>query len=154
MDTYATQTDDATYINGPKNAMTILQQGQAANTRANVSFNSIEAELKIQGDPTFADPIFTVGKTLALLVINPFHVDDSGGGSCGDWTQAETCNAVLSNKNWIIMGSHHEIKEGSYTTIIKVRLPAPGADISVGQPLGADPTGYVISTNCQGGSGG
>ncbi|MGL1636394.1 hypothetical protein ACSTJT_23245, partial [Vibrio parahaemolyticus] len=81
----------------------------------------------------------------SIVVINPFHIQDVGGEDCGEWLQAETCNAVLSNRQWLVLGTSHEIKEGSYTTTIKVRLDAPGTDISIGEPLGGDPDGHTVN---------
>jgi len=147
MKTFNIVTEDAVTIYGTKTALKSTQDAQAEHTRANCSFNNIEAELKIQGDPNLADPVFLVGKRVAIVVINPFHIQDGvgSGGDCGDWLQAETCNAVLSNRSWMIKGTSHEIKEGSYTTTIKVQLVAPGSELSIGEPLGADPGGFTIN---------
>lgn len=143
--TYNIVTNDALEIYGTQTVLRETMEAQVEHTRANISFNSIEAELKIQGDPTLAAPVEMVGKTVSIVVINPFHIQDVGGEDCGEWLQAETCNAVLSNRQWLVLGTSHEIKEGSYTTTIKVRLDAPGTDISIGEPLGGDPDGHTVN---------
>jgi hypothetical protein len=141
--TFNPVTDDAIRIYGTKRALTATQNSQAEHARANISANSISAELKVQGDPLLADPIFLTGKFCSVIFINPFHIQKTS--TCGDWLQAEPCNSMLSNRAWIVLGSYHEIREGSYTTTIKLQLPAPGVDISVGEPLGADPKGGKIN---------
>lgn len=140
--TYNIVTDDAVNVYGTRTALKETMKAQVEHTKANVSRDSIEAELKIQGDPNLAAPIEMVGKTCSIVVINPFHIQDTGG-ECGEWLQAETCNSVLSNRQWMIRGTSHEVKEGSYTTTIKLFLDAPGADISIGEPLGGG-DGYII----------
>lgn len=78
----------------------------------------IEAELKIVGDPFFVHPILWQGaKTLSIVVINPFYIY---GGSYCEWLAGPMCNPIYSDKNYMIMGVNHQIKEGSYTTTLKV----------------------------------
>lgn len=140
--TYNVVSDDAVYVYGTQTALANTQDAQLRHARANQSFNSIEGELRIQGDPTLADPIGLYGKNVSLVVINPFHIQDVSDTICGDWLQAETCNTVLSNRRWMIRGTSHEIKEGSYTTTLKLFLAAPGAEVSIGEPFGQDPEGF------------
>ena len=45
------------------------------------------------------------------------------------------------------MGSSHEVKEGSYTTTLKVYLAAPGLDIGIAEPLGADGEAKPINSD-------
>ncbi len=135
--------NDALNIYGTKLVLRESMAAQTAHAKANEVYSPISAELKIQGDPILADPIALRRRTVAIVVINPYHIQKSSE-SCGDWLQAENCNPVLSNRNWLIKGSSHEIKEGSYTTTLKLFLAAPGVDISLGQPLGNDPDGHII----------
>lgn len=141
--TYNIVSDDAVNVYGTRTALKDTMDAQVEHTKANVSRNSIEAELKIQGDPLLAAPVEMVGRTCSIVVINPFHVQDIGG-ECGEWLQAETCNSVLSNRQWMILGTSHEVKEGSYTTTLKVTLAAAGSEISIGDPLGGDDSGHTI----------
>lgn len=99
----------------------------AANEKANKPAENIEAELRIQGDPYLDDPYTIKTKTVALMVVNPFHLRGQTNPSqpCIDWLAVPPCNNCLSNKNWIIKAVSHEIKEGSYTTTLKVLLPRP-----------------------------
>lgn len=142
--TFNIVTDDAVNVYGTRTSLQETMRAQVEHTRANVSRGTIEAELKIQGDPLLAAPVDMVGKTCSIVVINPFHIQDLGNDDCGDWLQVESCNPVLSNRQWMILGTSHEVKEGSYTTTIKLTLAAGGSEISVGEPLGGDSGGYVI----------
>lgn len=113
--------------------------------------SSIEADLKLVGDPALAYPLGGVGiiaKTAALVVINPFFI--RGGSQC-DWVAKPPCNELLSNKNWLIMGMNHQIREGSYVTTLKLRLDAPNADIEPDMPLGG--SGTVTFRNARPGEG-
>jgi hypothetical protein len=100
-------------------------RANAAQQRANTYVDTIEAELRIQGDPGLDDPNDLTKRTCSILVINPFHVV-AQGQDCGDWLARPPCNEVLSNRVWRIEGVSHEIKEGSYTTTLKLRLNRPG----------------------------
>jgi hypothetical protein len=142
--TYNIVSDDAINVYGTKLALKEIMKAQVQHTKANTVRHTIDAELKIQGDPTMASPINMIDKKCAIVVINPYHIQAFGGNECGDWLQAETCNSVLSNRRWTILGSSHEIKEGSYTTTLKIQLAAPGSDNALGQPLGGDTDGHVI----------
>jgi hypothetical protein len=120
-------------IYGPGNIRLALQ-GVAAQSRANKTYENIEAELRIQGDPTLDNPFTIKVKTVSLVVVNPFHLrnNPAGGnfGGCPEWLVGPPCNQVLSNKNWFIKGVSHEIKEGSFTTTLKLYLPAPGQTVT------------------------
>lgn len=142
--TFNIVTDDAIAVYGTQTALKETKKSEAEHSRANCSFNNVEAELRVQGDPQLADPVFLVGKRVSIVVINPYHIQDVGSFDCGDWLQAETCNSVLSNRSWIVKGTSHEIKEGSYTTTLKVQLPSPGSELSIGDPFGGDSDGFVI----------
>lgn len=144
------------YQNGkPPDSAQDTQDSGAAHQRANMireALSPIEGELKIFGDPSLVFPIDLVGKTLSLIVINPFHIKNSSYNSCGDWLAEPTCNSVFSNKNWQILGVNHQISSGSYVTILKIKLAAPGVelqpeDIVGGKGSGGVPVFNTVSTN-------
>jgi hypothetical protein len=123
----------------------------AAHEKANASreiIPSIEAELKIIGDPKYVFPINFVSKTLSLIVVNPFHLRSQNmilsDVGCPEWLAQPACNPVFSNKNWRIMSVNHQIKSGSYVTILRVMLDAPNVEISRNSPLGGDPDGFKL----------
>jgi len=107
---------------------------QKANSFREV-YGPIEAELKIFGNPALVFPHLLVGRSLSLIVVNPFHLRPSLG-DCPDWLAQPVCNPVFSNKNWMIRGVNHQISKGSYVTIINIFLPVPGVhfnpDVEVG----------------------
>lgn len=109
------------------------------NGKANKPSYGMEAELRIRGDPYLAGVLTTFGKTIALTVINPFHI--RGGSTCGDWLAKPGCNPVYSSKAWLIVGVEHSIKEGSYVTNIKLALTVPGSDIDPNDTFGGDGSG-------------
>ena len=125
-------------------------KGEEAHGRANLVLKEpIRAELRVQGDPReeFCHPKLMIGKTISLIVINPFHLFGSGNGGCGDWLSQPGCNDVLSNKSWIILGASHEIKEGSYVTTLQIQLLAPGATINPSLPFGGPGSGGFVPNN-------
>lgn len=103
--------------------------------------NAIEAELRIQGDPALTDPILMNGHFVSIVHLNPFVVANQG--STCDWL-SNGCNRYLSNTEWRIQGVSHEIKEGSYTTTLKLRLSTPGVDTARSSPLGGMPGAPTI----------
>lgn len=118
------------------------QRSDEAHTRA-TSFReipqSINAELRIVGDPALAFPLGgagLVGKSVSIVVINPFYVTSSGAGC--DWLANPPCNEILSNKHWMIMGANHQIREGSYTTTLKLFLAVPGQQSNPNMTLGGN----------------
>jgi len=136
-----------------KEAGYYTDKSQNANAKA-ASYHveglaAIEADLVIQGDPSdyFCDIQRMIYKTVAIVVINPFHL--AGGSFCGDWLAKPGCNNVMSNKNWLIKGVSHSIRIGSYTTTLKITLIAPGIDIKEGETLGGGNSGgYVPPGTC------
>jgi hypothetical protein len=131
-------TDSFNQIYGPGNLVLAIR-GVAANKRANKTYENIEAELRIQGDPTLDNPYIIKTKTVSLVVINPFHLRDADenkivngrfASNCPEWLIGPPCNPILSNRNWFIKGVSHEIKEGSFTTTLKLYLPAPGQTVT------------------------
>lgn len=129
----------------PEQAAEKRANNDATNQQANafrdtLVLNPIEAELKIFGDPSLVYPITLIAKTLSLIVINPFHLKNTGK-DCPDWLAKPLCNPVFSNKRWMIMGVNHQIKEGSYVTILKLKLDAPNADLNPRDPIGGPGSG-------------
>ena len=133
-------------------------ESAALQRRTNVLHHSIEAELKVQGDPSdwLCTPLKGYGRCVALVVINPFSLDKLPGAECPTWSTVNTSvvNQILTNRAWFIRGVDHQIKEGSYTTTLKVILFAPGGDSSATDddtygnitvnPIGViDPLGYL-----------
>jgi hypothetical protein len=119
-------TEDMNRLLGRRDAPRDALRSQAANERANKIYENIEAEMRIQGDPQLDDMMKLKTKTVAIIVINPFHLASGANGI--DWLVPSPCNDVLSNKNWRVTGVSHEIKEGSYTTTLKLFLNSPGSN--------------------------
>jgi len=131
---------------------------QAANSHME-GLNSIEAELRILGDPSYCFPVGMKGKSLALVVINPFHIkkyntvdDYERAGSDPitratniDWLSQPLCNPVFSNKNWQINGISHQIREGQFSTTLKLFLAVPGAELQPDAKLGGGDDGPAFS---------
>jgi hypothetical protein len=144
---------------------------QAANSHME-GLSPIEAELRILGDPSYCFPINMKGKMLALVVINPFHVrkntvqfdsnikevlnytgpeadkpdlDVSFRSTGIDWLSTPKVNPIFSNKNWMINGISHQIREGQFSTTLKLILSAPGVDLQPDAKLGGGLEGPVFS---------
>lgn len=137
----------------PNNSARRNQESSAAQTRANKDYEikpGIEAELKILGDPKgneasdYSNPLNLAGKTISIVVINPYHIEDC------QWISEPKCNEVLSNKNWLILGIDHQISEGQFFTTIKVKLYASNMDIAQGEPLGGAGCGTLAFDNDEG----
>jgi hypothetical protein len=106
--------------------------------------SAIEAELKIIGNPIFAHPFKFIAKSVSIIVVNPFSI--IGGGDCM-WLAQPPCNEILSNKAWMIKGINHQIRGGSYVTIIKLFLAAPNSEVEIGEPLGGIGCGVYTPPN-------
>lgn len=110
-------------------------------------YQPISAELRIVGNPKLDQILLLIGSTVGIAVVNPFNIT-SGVSQCewrvsgGESLAESSCNAVLSNKRWVVKGVAHDIREGSYITSLSVYLPAPGQELSSNQPLGGTPTGF------------
>tara|TARA_Y100000034_G_scaffold74747_1_gene89834 strand:- start:1024 stop:2670 length:1647 start_codon:yes stop_codon:yes gene_type:complete len=121
-----------------------IMSAQAAQDRANKAFYPIEAQLRIQGDPSFVSPILMINRFLGIVVVNPMHYLSKQGDTegCGDWlVTSPPINQVYSNKGWIIQGVTHQIKEGQFNTLIDVKLPSPGFELDAGIPYGCEGSG-------------
>jgi len=111
-----------------KKAVQMGYDAMYLNSMANVSFKPITAELRVQGDPTYDRPaLFIMSKFINLTVINPFQID-----SPCEWTNTHNpCNEILTNGAWLIVGVSHDLRDGSYTTVLKISLATPGYDLSL-----------------------
>lgn len=137
---------------GPEDIVGKAQDANAAHEAA-VRFrevpSSITAELKIIGDPSLAFPLGgagLIGRTVSIVVINPFYI--TGGSAC-EWLASPPCNQILSNKRWMIQGANHQIREGSYTTTLKLFLEVPNVELNPGEPLGGRGCGTLTFDNDQ-----
>ncbi len=134
-----------------KEAAVETEKSQNAHLRASLltkAAGGITAELRVQGDPRpeYLNPKTMQGKTLSLVVVNPYHLFGEEG--CGDWLAIPGCNEVLSNKRWEIKGVEHSIKEGSFTTTLNISLIAPGISHGAGGSFGGTSNGYVPKNTC------
>ncbi len=132
------------------------KKAQAAHEKAtadNEVPKSIEAELKIQGDPTIipiASNGWLRGATVSIIVINPFYVKQDGSlGNCR-WLAEPQCNNIFSNKSWLVLGVNHQIQEGNYVTTLKVTLRAPGVDLEGDTAAGGPGCGTWTPANAMG----
>lgn len=103
-------------------------------TKVYEQVEAIEAELKVMGDPRWVQPVFLTGKWLSLVVIDPYYLAEDGNGC--EWISNPTCNAILSNKKWMIMGVDHQITSGSFVTTFKIQLLTPNVNYPGGAPFG------------------
>ena len=144
--TPADETAKNTY--GPASAATESQKSQAANKIAGQDLYTITAELRVQGMPNLGSQESWLGKTLSLVVINPFYLRNTNN-TCGDWLAYPSCNPVYSNKAWRIDGISHSISEGQFVTSFKLFLAAPSIDLNSYDPLGGQGSqGWVPPRRC------
>lgn len=138
-----------------------LAESQKANAKSSAIHEQIlpiEATLVIVGnpDPVFLDIKSLIGEYVSVIVINPFSILP-GGGVCGDWsagkgwsggssldqpgnlTASSSINTILSNRAWFINGVGQNIKDGKFTTELKLFLLSPGFDLAQDANLGNDP---------------
>jgi len=140
---------------GPKNAhyeyLTSQQRHQKANRIVEVSVHPITAELKILGDPRPQFVLLSewVGRSVSVVAINPFHITGNDNDGCGEWLAKPGCNQILSNKSWMVFGINHSIKEGSFTTTLKLFLDPPAITVGHNDPLGgAGSMGPTVKNTC------
>lgn len=95
----------------------------AAAAKALEVVSAIEADLVIQGDPTYIG-FNWLQKQVSIIYLNPPAIK-SNGYAC-DWLATPTVNSVFSRANYIIKGVNHQIGEdGKYTTTLKIFVPGP-----------------------------
>lgn len=142
-----TITQQAWEAYGPKNAHEEVLKSQQRHNKANrmldVGVATIEADLKILGDPRpqFVDLQGWMSKKVSIVAINPFHISGDVNAVCGEWLAKPGCNKWLSNKSWRVQAMNHSISEGSYTTTMKIQLESPGIEVGHKDPLGGQGSG-------------
>jgi hypothetical protein len=127
---------------------TALEIARRNQTRQSNSKNPhifpVEADLVIQGNPSLVATALMYKQWVSIIVVNPFHLTGGlvpfigGDGECPDWTLKPPCNEMMTNKGWFVRGVNHSIKDGSYTTTLKVYLTGPGGTKRTGEPLGCN----------------
>lgn len=140
---------------GPQNAhyefLTSQQRHNKANRIVEVNVQPITADLRILGDPRpqFVYSAEWIGQHVSIVAINPFHILGNDNGGCGEWLAKPGCNQILSNKSWMVLAINHSIKEGSYTTTLKLTLAAPGIEVGHNDPLGGSGSmGPTVKNTC------
>lgn len=142
----ATPTQSAERVNG-KETTEETQKSMAAQDKASrlvsVAGLPIKAELRLVGvvDPEFHQII--TGKSCGIVVISPFFIQNTKAGACGDFLKKADCHPFFSNSSWLILGVNHAVQEGSFVTTLSVMLTVGSIQIAPGEPLGANPSGYV-----------
>lgn len=132
----ATIESDNSYRVFGRESSVISGRNRLINRHGNSMVFPISAELKLQGDPSYNNPVFVnAGFRISIIHLNPFVVAKRGD-AC-EWLADPGCNNILSNPNWRTIGVSHDIREGSFTTTLKVMLESPGSNISRNLPLGA-----------------
>jgi hypothetical protein len=95
-----------------------------ANGFAEFTINPLQAEMTTIGMPTddFVNFLNFLFSPVSIIVINPFFLSGARNEGCGDWSwlAGSGCNQILSDNQWICEGVNHSIKEGSYTTTLKL----------------------------------
>lgn len=139
---------------GPSNAYGETMKSEIAHVKAGrvtaILSNAIQADLRILGDPRPQFCSIPACRFISVVAINPFHLQGGSNNGCGDWLAVPQCNEVLSNTLWMVEGINHSIKEGSYTTTLKLRLDSPGIDAAKNSPLGGEGSnGYTPKNNCK-----
>jgi hypothetical protein len=123
---------------------TQTQEAVFHHVMANLMIGAIEADLRVQGDPSkwLCSPIYGYGRCVGIVFVNPFFlVDDPNSAiKCPGWFATDpdspnaafksSINELLTSKGWFIFGVDHQIKDGQYITTIKLKLIAPGAELN------------------------
>lgn len=87
-----------------------------------------QAEMRVQGDPSYDAPLWCKPPfNVSVVFLNPFRIGSGStslygtaiGSGC-QWLANTTCNQELSSSTWFITGVSHEIKEGSFTTTLRL----------------------------------
>lgn len=121
-------TDNAKVNYPPRRVHLETLKSLAAHSRANLkneyNVGPIEGDLVLMGMP-YEKYVYHqdfAGARASIVVINPFHIRGDMNDGCGDWSwlASSGCNALLSDRDYWITGINHTIREGSYTTTLKV----------------------------------
>lgn len=141
------QSNNSINYRSPNDTGEAAIEGDLAHTKAVKKYevkSAIEAELKLIGDPKYDLPINFVGKSVSIIVIDPYYIDECS------WIAKPICNPILTNKNWLIKGVSHQISEGNFETTLNVCLAAPNTDINRFDPLGGEGCGLYTPNNING----
>jgi hypothetical protein len=122
------------------------QESMFHSIMTNLMIGAIEADLRVQGDPSswLCTPVDGYGRCVGIIFINPYFLIEDPNSSvkgCPQWFandalgpddpfSASTINKLLTNKGWYVVGADHQIKDGQYITTLKLRLLAPGAELN------------------------
>jgi len=145
-----TATGESQYIYGNR-AGEESNISSETHIRANMTIvtgtNPITAELRIVGTIDSKFYRLIQGDYCSIVVINPNHIEKKSN-ECGDFLKRASCNPSFSNKQWLVQGINHAIREGSFVTTLKVQLPTPGSQLSSSNTLGANSSGIKVSNTC------
>lgn len=83
------------------------------------TFAPIEADLVIEGDPRYIDPLSLQAINIGIIYLNPFAVRNNGG-DC-DWIAYPNVNEFFSRTNYLVQGVSHQIDTGGYRTTLKLK---------------------------------
>ena len=133
------------------NPAQMTQEAVYHQIMTNMAIGVIEATLRVQGDPSswLCSPIAGMGRCVGIVFINPYFLvgGEEPNNDCPIWAADDPdnldkdfksiCNKLLTNKGWFLMGVDHQIKDGQYTTDLRLRLVAPGGEIN--------PAGSVVN---------
>jgi hypothetical protein len=114
----------------------------------------IEAEMTVLGDPLLPRPLFCMWRNVHIIFINPYYIiggeTNQNDVKCGEWLATKPpCNAILTNKAWMVQHVTHRIANGSFTTTFRLRLVAPGIDLNTGEYLGGAGAGAWKPAGCK-----
>lgn len=102
---------------------TVALGANAAATKAIETTSVLEADLVIQGDPTYIGVNY-VGKFISIIYLNPPAIK-SNGFNC-EWLAFPTVNQTFSKTNYMIKSVSHQIGEDAkYTTTLKISSVPP-----------------------------
>ena len=79
----------------------------------------IEADLVIEGDPRYLDPVSLQSINIGIIYLNPFAVRNNGG-DC-DWIAYPNVNEFFSRTNYLVLGVSHQIDSSGYRTTLKLK---------------------------------
>lgn len=134
----AAVTDSAKANYAPRQVHIETLKSLSAHAKANLKnefmIAGVQGDLVLMGMPyeKYVRQTDFAGSRLSVVVINPFHIRGEMNSGCGDWSwlASSGCNVLLSDSNYWITGINHSIREGSYTTTLKVSSvnPIKGGD--------------------------
>jgi hypothetical protein len=126
-------TDNAKVNYSPREVHIESLRSLAAHAKANLKnefmIGPIQGDLVLMGMPydKYVDQKMFAGSRASIVVLNPFHLAGDMNSGCGDWSwlASSGCNVLLSDRDYFITGINHSIREGSYTTTLKVTSVNP-----------------------------